>query len=333
MSDAALRELRRREISPKAVADVCHRVLRTRPAVVSKLCQQGTFHRLFDVRLPYGRSFVVRVNILERDYPDHQMLVDAWIGRRLQGHGLSAPRVYHVEVADRRSPFDFEILERVWGTSLSEHDSDEPRMRSLLRQVGRALARVQRIPVAGYGYLDVAQLVVGGNGSLARGMFNSWAEYVLLKLPEHIARCRDIAAISAHEAVRIAALFSDLGGLLDNAESVLLHGDPGNHNFIEERGAITTILDWEDCMAGDPVFDVANWATFHPERRHQAFLGGYWEESSPPNDFELRFWLYYLRIALSKTVHRWRFGYVDRPGRQPAAQRIQTALKRLQSVA
>lgn len=282
VSDAVLRQLRRREVSPKAVADVCYRVLRMRPAVVTTLRQQGTFHRLLDVRLPDGRLLVVRVNILEREYPDHQMLVDPWIARQLPEQGLSAPRVYHVEVADRSSPFDFEILERVQGNSLSTHDDDEPRMRSLLWQVGGALARVQRIPAAGYGCLDMAELAAGEDDWPARGLFSSWADYVLLKLPEHIARCRDIAAIDAGEATRIAAWFSDLGGLLDDVEPALLHGDPGNHNFIEQHGVITTILDWEDCMVGDPIFDVANWATFHPERRYPAFLGGYAEESPLP---------------------------------------------------
>src|SRR5207253_1741030 len=82
----------------------------------------------------------------------------------------------------------------------------------------------------------------------------------------------------------------------------------------------------------DPVFDVAFWATFHPDRRHGAFLDGYRSVRDLPADFERRFRLYYPRVALSKTVLRHRLGLADRPGRPPASLRIQRALERLEAL-
>jgi Ser/Thr protein kinase RdoA (MazF antagonist) len=92
------------------------------------------------------------------------------------------------------------------------------------------------------------------------------------------------------------------------------------------------LIDWEDCLAGDPVFDIAFWATFHPERRHDVFLEGYRGVRDLPDDFELRFWLYFLRTALSKTVLRHRFGLQDKPGRPPASLRIHRGLEKVESL-
>jgi hypothetical protein len=43
----------------------------------------------------------------------------------------------------------------------------------------------------------------------------------------------------------------------------------------------------------------------------------------------IRFWLYFLRVAVAKAVHRRRFGYPDRPDRPTAAHRIRYAFGEL----
>ena len=58
---------------------------------------------------------------------------------------------------------------------------------------------------------------------------------------------------------------------------------------------------------------------------------GYRSEADLPTDFEQRFWLYFLRVALAKTVLRHRLGVKDRPGREPAALRIRQGLTRLEA--
>jgi len=93
--------------------------------------------------------------------------------------------------------------------------------------------------------------------------------------------------------------------------------------------------------AGDPVYDIAFWGTFHSARRHcPTFSTAYFGGKQPFADFELRYWLYFVRVALGeKPFLRHRLGYADPPGRPPASTRIQArapaarhgALKRDQS--
>lgn len=143
------------------------------------------------------------------------------------------------------------------------------------------------------------------------------------------------------EQKSIKFLFDEHQDLFKNVTPVLLHGDLGNHNFISADGkSISALIDWEDCLIGDPVFDIAYWATFFKDNMLDDFLIGYAKINpaiSPvgetaPKPWRRLGWLYYLRIALSKTVHRFYFGYTDRPGRVPPSQRIQKSLKILKEI-
>jgi len=91
---------------------------------------------------------------------------------------------------------------------------------------------------------------------------------------------------------------------------------------------VSAVLDWEDALLGDPLFDVASLCAFHPERRHTAILDAY---AFPRGDRDAvaRFWIYFLRIAVARTVHRLRFAYPDPPDRPRPSGRIQLALARL----
>ena len=154
--------------------------------------------------------------------------------------------------------------------------------------------------------------------------------YVGLRLDEHLRACEDASAIDASERARITAQFEAAGPALRSQPSALLHGDPGSHNFIVEGESIRGVIDWEDALLGDPLFDLASLCTFHPERRHRAIWDAYGVGFVPGHDAWRRFWLYFLRIALARTVHRARFGYGERPGRACASRRIQLALDRME---
>jgi Ser/Thr protein kinase RdoA (MazF antagonist) len=165
-----------------------------------------------------------------------------------------------------------------------------------------------------------------------QGSLGTWPEYIVLRLPEHLDVCSRIGAANHQETRRIEATFESAMNLLASFTPALLHGDLGSHNIFSDGTNITALIDWEDSLSGDPVFEIAFWATFHPERRHAAFLDGYRSVCPLPDDFDLRFWLYFLRIALAKTVLRHRLGIPDRPGRSPAAARIQRGLHRVESL-
>jgi aminoglycoside phosphotransferase (APT) family kinase protein len=332
LPDALLRSLRESgpPVPPADVADLCRLLLGEGPASCRPLDQQGTFHALYRVALKRGGALIVRVNALGRLGRDFPLHLDRWAMGRLRSAGLPALRVLAVDTTRRLAPFDFEVMEEARGGSLRDFDHDESRIRPLLRELGRLVAQVHAIGAEGFGWIDVAPLVLDGPDAPAAGIFDAWRDYVRLNLDEHIGACVASGAISPDEARRVAGAFDAHDALLVGVEPALLHGDLGNHNVFTDGRSATALIDWEDCLAGDPAFDVAFWGTFHPDDRRDSFLEGYRSARALPDDFERRYWLYYLRIALSKTVHRHRFGYADRPGRPPASGRIKKALEALE---
>jgi len=303
---------------------------------VAPLVEQGTFHRIFRIRLDDDRRIIARIALpnladeCDAADADRSLLIDAWAHDRLRRAGLAGLEVFTVDVSRRTVPFAFELLAEAPGRSLRDFDHDDALMQPLLVDLGRRLAQMHALRGVGAGLMSVE-----GDASQSpptvRGAHDTWPEYILTQLEAHLAACRELGAIDGAESRSIEALFTSAEIAGPATTLVLLHGDLGNHNIFTDGRQITQLIDWEDCLFGDPVFDLAFWATFHPERRHEWLLSGY-REFVPLDDADRRrFHLYFLRIALAKTVLRSRLGITDVPGRSPASQRIQNALAALRN--
>ncbi len=296
---------------------------------LQRMERQGTFHRLFRAEFPDGTRRVMRFNVGAGDGGGYILRLEAWATSRARAAGIPAPAVLATETGGRVCPMDFQVVEWVSDRSLTEFDELEPDAVRLLEKFGGQLAKLHKVSVHGFGWFDVAPLYAQPAAEPA-GLFRSWADYLSVQLEAHVEACQNLHALGKAEGARVLDLFAGLIPGLADFTPALLHGDPGGHNIATDGENITALLDWEDCLAGDPIYEVAFWATFQPERRHAAFLSGYRSVRPLPDDFEIRFWLYFLRVSLAKTVHRHRFGYKDRPDRPPAAQRVRTALLRLE---
>lgn len=296
---------------------------------LAPLVERGTLHRLWRVRRPSGPDLIFRANALPAWFRDYTLRVDAYAGEWLHCHGIPVVKPRALDLSRTHCATDWLILDEARGISLRAFDNNDRQMLPLLGDLGRVLAQMHQVEVAdGYGLLD-AQALDNGESELA-GSHTTWDEYLHTKLDSHIETCTALAAITNSEAKRIRQHFDDCRGIYANSPR-LLHGDLGSHNVFAANGRISALIDWEDALAGDPVYDIAFWATFHPERRHEAFLTGYGDVADLPDDFEQRFWLYYVRVSLAKTVLRHRLGLKDRPGREPATLRIRQGLQRLES--
>ena len=177
---------------------------------------------------------------------------------------------------------------------------------------------------AGFGPLDPGP--PGGDGR-PKGVHSRWSDFVLLRLDEHLRVCREASALDRGAAAAVEGVFARAEAFLADTPGALLHGDLGNGNVLVAGARLTALIDWEDCLSGDPVFDLAGWGSFvgNHERRRR-LLAGYTAEAALPDDFELRYALYTLRILLARTVHLHRVGY-SRTVRFPAASRLRPAVE------
>jgi len=308
------------------IEDLCRSRWGDLPTSISSITIGGTYHLLYHVFYD-KQSFIIRLNRLPDQHIDYEFLIDQWAYSLLEKHGLLSAKIIDVDFSRNIIPTDYEIMTYIEGQQLSAFCDRETQYMDpvLLASIGEYVARVHQIKLSGFGPLKIESLIEKTIDS--SGIFNSWDQYIFLRLNQHVHLCQNAGAIDTREARKIIELFASHAHFFNNISPVLLHGDLGNHNFISSDGtSIAALIDWEDCMSGDPVFDVAFWGTFFRDHMLDDFLVGYKKITTLSADFLTRYWLYYLRIALSKTVHRIRFNYKDHPSRPPASLRIQKAL-------
>jgi aminoglycoside phosphotransferase (APT) family kinase protein len=340
---AALPTLRRRKAEVAAasagVARACAELFGGPPRVVEPLEGAGTLHALFRVVAGDGEPYVFRAGLagdesraFEFEAHAFEFIVDGWASETLSRAGAPTAEVCLVDLAREVCPFDFEIAREARGRTLKSFEDEETQATPprLLSGLGRLAAVVHGVETEGFGLIDVSRIAEDGRAR-GRGLLKTWREYVMLNLDAHVEACRRIGAVGDEEAARIRDVFDGAADLLEGVPSRLLHGDLGAHNVLTDGERLTAIIDWEDALCGDPVFDIAYWGTFVRDEMRETFLEGYRSARALPADFERRYWLYYLRVALSKTVHRRLFGHADRPGRPAASRRIQKGLERFES--
>jgi aminoglycoside phosphotransferase (APT) family kinase protein len=314
------------------VLSLCNEFLKFHDTAIHPM-NTGTFRLLYRIQSPYQAPMIMRLNRIPEYGTAWDFILDTWVYRLLAERGLAVPRVIKVDISRHYFPTDYQLLTFIPGETLKSFEDEQTQamVPRLLQSIGAYLGKVHSIALSGYGPLSLYSVVADKH--VPRGIHTTWYDYILLRLDEHVAVCRKINALTTQEAHHILDLFHSHADFFKGAPSVLLHGDVGNQNFISDDGIrIAALVDWEDSMSGDPVFEIAFWGTFFRDCMLEHFLAGYTSVSSLPVDFAYRYWLYYLRIALSKTVHRFRFGYGDRADRPPAALRIQKALDHIKSI-
>jgi aminoglycoside phosphotransferase (APT) family kinase protein len=308
-----------------ALAREAQRVLQVGPLRAALLPDAGTFHAVFRLTAGSGPGWYARTSVPSLPAPALHFQIEAWAAPAARAAGLPVPAVRHVDLSRQHLPYDLEIVDAAPGIPLADATGLLP-----LAALGRAVRSLHAVAVDGFGLLDPGAWDAAGP---PRGACDSWPEFLLTHLDAHVAACRRDGALTADEAADALACHRDAEAQLATQTGALLHGDLANRNVLVEDGALSAILDWEDALAGDPLFDVACWGTFvgNHERR-AAFLAGYAGAATLPAEAEFRYWLYYLRIMLAKTVHRRRFGWAA-TDRIPAGARLRPALDALRRLA
>lgn len=310
-----------------AHAEAAARALMRRPiASVVPAARAGTFHDVAVVTFAdflSPQAAVVRLTRRPAWGRDDGLLVESLVRPALARVGVSAPDVLAVDLSRSAVPTDVQIQSIAPGVCLRELDHDDAHIGVHFPALARALALVGSVRVRGAGPLDPAH-------AQPTGLLPDWPAFLALRLTEHADACMGAGLIDRAERAQIDRAFAALATEVARRELGLLHGDPGSHNVFAAPEGVT-LIDWEDALAGDPLLDLANWATFHPERRWPAFFDALPGRGplAPSAVERAVFWLYFLRLALAKTVHRLRFGTRDVPGRPPASGRIQRALAAL----
>lgn len=286
--------------------------------------EKGTFQMVFSFETE-GGSYVLRV--ATDKYPAFGLHNEEWAASMARDHRFPVSVPLITDTSRYLVPFDFQILPLVPGKLASELPNIE--LKRVFGKIAHSLTYLHQASMSHYGPLDPRGLFM--NPPLKpRGTFDSWRDYIMIRLGEHVDKCLEIGAMTPAE-VEFAE--DRIGNVLlqIDFDPVLLHGDLSNNNIIV-NGEDVTVIDWESCLVGDPIYELAGWSCSHMPERFSWIIDSYYLHGHKPVDFELRFWTYYLRIAIARTVHRHRFGYKDNPAFPPASERIQLAIEKLRNL-
>lgn len=252
-------------------------------------------------RLSSGKEVVIRCH--PKGVLNGYFHAEATAAHRAKVAGLPSYETLAVHDYEGGDDFAFHVLEKLPGTAIKKwletHPEDEA---ALLPQIGKMMARLHQVKVDGFGPFDNER---AKDGDLI-GLHGTFGEAVRAGLPFNLKVLQQENVLSDEQVAAISKLFSDDNPLLNVRQAVLVHNDFADWNLLTDSNDVTGILDWDECVAGDAVSDIACWSTFFDPERLEAFLDGYWQVAEIPTDFQDRFELLRLRYVLSKMTLRLR---------------------------
>jgi len=195
----------------------------------------------------------------------------------------------------------FQIITKMPGENMKTYFSKNPDITDKLTiMAGKMMARLHKISVDGFGPFDNE---VAKSGKLI-GLHNSFISAIRASLAFNLEQLQIYDIVNAKEAEGLDKLFGADNHLLHTDSAILVHNDFADHNLLTDGCDISAILDWDECVGGMPVSDVACWSTFYDQKRTEKFLDGYFSISGAISDFQDKFELLRLRYNIMKMTLR-----------------------------
>lgn len=262
-----------------------------------------TLHYVYLVKTE-GESYIIRINACSEFYWELQFLIEEWLLTDLGKKQIDTVTVKVVDVSRQIVPFDYEIVQLAPGASIFDHSRLGTLTIDMFALFGEYVAKIHEIETQNYGPL----LLTGIWDGKIIGIGDSWTDYMSLNISKHL-ESSVMAEIMSEEEAKDCEHVLEAIKKFTCEKPVLLHGDLANHNAFTDGKKITSLIDWEDSISGDPIYDIAYYGTGcfrHPEW-FSAFLDAYKRKRDLPHDFDEKFWVYYLRISIAKALVRERF--------------------------
>jgi len=217
-------------------------------------------------------------------------------------YNLPSYRTYAVHDMKSKDDLAFHVIEKMPGVALQRHLEAYPKdEKSLVFEIGSMLARLNKIEVDGFGPFDNEKAKTGKLEGLHNNLESSMNAGLNFNLDVLVAE----KIIDMNQSKSVKSFFQN-NELLESKKSYLIHNDFADWNVLVDGKKITAILDFDECVGGDPIQDIACWSTFFDPDRLEFFLDGYWSVADKPTDFLEKFELFRLRYVISKMTLRVR---------------------------
>ncbi|MEK7497354.1 MAG: aminoglycoside phosphotransferase family protein [Patescibacteria group bacterium] len=248
----------------------------------------GEVNEVYDAQTSEGRC-IVRISRGK----ETRFLAEKWALDKAREAGVPAPNMFFVdEVMDNGKKLKVCVENKLPGVAMNElveqDKLNDEQIEQINLEAGEILARIHSVIPQGFG-----KLYEGGMGSK-----KTWADYMLKhyndKRNDELYTFAEKVGISRDQIDKAIDILKDHEYIYKTVTPHLLHCDFGPKHFLITDGQITGIIDFENCMSGDPVYDFA-WKNYFGE---DTLKEGYLKLAELPDDYELRVKLYGLRIGI-----------------------------------
>lgn len=267
----------------------------TRVASLDPIIIHGSVNTVVPVRLKSGREVVIRMHPPE--VKNGYFWVEAVATKLAKAAGVPTYTCLVVDDTREVAPFDYMIMTREPGKPMQGFSPLPPDLaRRLVVQTGRYAALIHTITPEGFGFFhnDIAK-----RDQRLVGQYQTLRQHIEAGLEEDLGFLEDAQTITNSQRKTIERLFGKYASLLSLETPVLVHNDIADWNQLTDGVHITGIMDWDECVGGDPVMELSAYSLFFGEERMQWFIWGY-EEVRKLGDWRERFHLFKLRYLVSK---------------------------------
>ncbi|MBU0976206.1 MAG: aminoglycoside phosphotransferase family protein [Patescibacteria group bacterium] len=260
----------------------------------------GSSHVVYFVQVKERKdTLVLRANLGICE-PEVVMQVEKLVTDMVDSMGIPTNRVLHVDVTRKKYPFDFQIQEKLGGNDLEDHfEGIKADYDKMSFDLGAYIARYSELQFPLFGLFDENSAL---KGELA-GTKKSFYDYLVTKLEDDLRYLVDFKQINTRTSDQILRIFAKHQDIIKIKKGSLVHHDLADHNIFFRNDKITGIFDWEACVVGDSVLDLAScptWGTHYP--REKILIEGYKSVKKLPENFIEKMNIYQLRTILWKTV-------------------------------
>lgn len=225
-------------------------------------------------------------------------------------NGIPAYKTYCIHELESDTDISYQVIEKLDGDTVQFCLKGNPeKEEQLVIEMGKTMALLHKIKVDGFGPFDNEQAKKG----ILVGKHKSLKDSINAGLDENLERLVKYNILDKEVADKIKKLFED-NELLNSNDSVLIHNDFADWNLLTDGNTITGVIDWDECVAGNPIQEIACWSIFFDPERIKPFLKGYFSEMPMYDNFDEIFQLMRLRYTISKMALRIkRYTYEQTP--------------------
>ncbi len=261
-------------------ADANPEVLATVLAGLFPDTRHPSFHRTAEgVSTP-----VYRVSVGDRTYylrlaesPEASLTPEAEVHRLLALRAVHLPEIIAFDPCHPLLGRSLMVTSAIAGMPMDERLTPAQR-RTILIAAGRDLAKINSVPVAGFGWINRTS----AESRQLRAEYPDWQAFVVATLDDHLDRLGRVGVLKSGAVGRIKSLFSACEGREGLDQSAwLAHGDFDTTHIFHTGGQYSGIIDFGEIRGADRLYDLGHFLLHDGERIPQQLfphlLAGYQE--------------------------------------------------------